>query len=47
MEVMAEHRAVAAMASERPVSRIAAAAIIGIWVLALVLAGVLAWRYLR
>jgi uncharacterized membrane protein YkvA (DUF1232 family) len=44
-EIMAEHRAAAAAAHDRPVSRIAAVAIICVWVVALALSGWLAYRY--
>jgi uncharacterized membrane protein YkvA (DUF1232 family) len=44
-EIMAEHRATVAAAQARPVSRIAAVAIICIWVAALALSGWLAYRY--
>jgi uncharacterized membrane protein YkvA (DUF1232 family) len=44
-EIMAEHRAAAAAAQDRPVSRAAAAAIIGAWVAALALSGWLVLRY--
>jgi uncharacterized membrane protein YkvA (DUF1232 family) len=43
-EVMAEHRDMAAAAQERPVSRGAAAAVIGIWVVA---AAVFLWLLAR
>ena len=44
-EIMAEHRATAAAAQERPISRLAAAAIICVWIAALVLSGWLLHRY--
>ena len=44
-EVMAEHRAFAAAAQERPVSRSAAAIMIGIWIASIALAGWFAFRY--
>jgi uncharacterized membrane protein YkvA (DUF1232 family) len=44
-EIMAEHRATAAAAQGRPVSRVAAGAIICVWVVALALSGWLACRY--
>ena len=46
-EVMAEHRAAAALAQDRPVSRVAAAVIVTVWVLAVALAVGLAvpWLY--
>ena len=44
-EIMAEHRATAAAAQGRPVSRVAAGAIICVWVAALALSGWLACRY--
>ena len=43
--VMAEHRALAAAAQERPVSRSAAAVIVGIWIASIALVGWLAYRY--
>jgi len=46
-EIMAEHRASATAAQQRPVSRAAAAVIVSIWVMCIVLAGWLAWRYWR
>jgi uncharacterized membrane protein YkvA (DUF1232 family) len=45
-EVMAEHRAAAALAVERPVSRTAAFVIASIWVASILLTGWLAHRYL-
>jgi uncharacterized membrane protein YkvA (DUF1232 family) len=45
-EVMAEHRAAAALAQDRPVSRVAAAVIVTVWVLAVALAVGLAVRWL-
>ena len=42
--IMAEHRAVAAAALDRPVSWTAAAVIAGLWLSAVVLCGWLAWR---
>ena len=44
-EIMAEHRAAAAAAQDRPVSRGAAIAIIGIWVAAIALSAWLLHRY--
>jgi uncharacterized membrane protein YkvA (DUF1232 family) len=46
-EIMAEHRELATAAQQRPVSRAAAAVIVSIWVVCVVLAGWLAWRYWR
>jgi uncharacterized membrane protein YkvA (DUF1232 family) len=43
-ELMAEHRATAAVAVERPVSRTAMAVIVGIWLVSIALVGWLAWR---
>ena len=43
-EVMAEHRALAAAAQERPVSRSAAVVIVGVWIVSVVLVGWLAYR---
>lgn len=43
-EVMAEHRAAAALASERPVSRTAAAVVICVWVASIALAAWLGYR---
>lgn len=45
-EVMAEHRATAAMAETRPVSRVAAAAIIAVWILCATGAAWLVYNYL-
>jgi len=45
--IMAEHRAEAEAAGERPVSHLAAAIIILVWIAAAVLAGWLAYRYVR
>jgi len=44
-ELMAEYRAAAAVAVEQPVSRTAMAVIVCIWLLAIALAGWLAWRW--
>jgi uncharacterized membrane protein YkvA (DUF1232 family) len=44
--IMAEHRAVAAAASDRPVSRVAAVVIAILWFGAAALCGWLAWRLL-
>jgi uncharacterized membrane protein YkvA (DUF1232 family) len=44
-EIMAEHRATAAAAQDRPVSRVAAVAIVCAWVAALALSGWFAYRY--
>ena len=44
-EIMAEHRATAAAAQNRPVSRVAAVAIICVWAVALALSGWLVARY--
>jgi uncharacterized membrane protein YkvA (DUF1232 family) len=44
-DVMAEHRASASLAITKPVSRIAAALIIAIWLLLAIVAGRLAFRY--
>src|SRR5262249_36704957 len=44
-EIMAEHRATAAAAQDRPVSRVAAVAIICAWVAALALSGWLVYRF--
>src|SRR4249920_2579519 len=44
-EIMAEHRAAAAMASERPTSRMAAAVIALIWIASMALVGWVAYRY--
>src|SRR5690349_9303246 len=43
--IMAEHRALADAAMERPVSRTAAAIIVGIWISAIALTAWLAWRH--
>lgn len=45
VDIMAEHRATAATAAEKPTSRIAAALIIGVWIVALVIGAAFAWRY--
>src|ERR1700675_3206627 len=44
-EIMAEHRAAAAIASEKPISRTAAAVIIAIWIASMALVGWLGYRY--
>jgi uncharacterized membrane protein YkvA (DUF1232 family) len=44
-DIMAEHRAAAAAAQDRPVSRVAAVAIIFVWAVALALSGWLALRF--
>jgi uncharacterized membrane protein YkvA (DUF1232 family) len=44
-EIMAEHRAAAAIASGRPMSRTAAAVIVVIWVASMALVGWLGYRY--
>jgi uncharacterized membrane protein YkvA (DUF1232 family) len=44
-EIMAEHRATAAIAAERPMSRIAAAVIVLIWVASMALVVWLGYRY--
>lgn len=44
-EVMAEHRAAAALAGERPVSRIAAVVIACIWIVSIALTAWLGYRY--
>jgi uncharacterized membrane protein YkvA (DUF1232 family) len=46
-EIMAEHRALVLAASERPVSRMAAAVIALIWALSIALAGWLAYTFFR
>ncbi len=43
--IMAEHRATATAAQQRPVSRTAAIVIVLVWVAAIGLAAWLAWRY--
>ena len=45
-EIMAEHRALAAAAQERPASRSAAIVIVLIWLTCIALAGWLSWRLL-
>ena len=45
-DVMAEHRAAAAAAAARPVSRTAAAMIVGLWAASIALCGWLVWRAL-
>ena len=44
-DVMAEHRALADAAQDRPVSRTAAASIVAIWVVSMIAFGWLAYRY--
>ena len=44
-EIMAEHRAAAAITSERPISRTAAAVIALIWIASMALVGWLGYRY--
>src|SRR6187549_1759745 len=44
-EIMAKHRAAAALASERPISRVAAAMIVIIWIASMALVGWLGYRY--
>ena len=44
-DIIAQHREMATLASERPTSRTAAVVIVGIWVASLVLAGWLACRF--
>src|SRR5262245_4954726 len=46
-DVMAEHRATAGAAMERPQSRGAAAVIVGLWLALAVLTGWLVWRWLE
>ena len=46
-DVMAESRAAAAAAADRPVSRSAAVLIVFVWLTAIGLTGALAYRYLR
>ena len=46
-EIMAEHRALAAAAQDRPVSRIAAAVIVSIWLLSVIAVGWFACRYFK
>jgi uncharacterized membrane protein YkvA (DUF1232 family) len=46
-EIMAEHRALASAARERPVSRTAAAIIALIWALSIALTGWLAYTFIR
>ena len=46
-EVMAEHRAIAALAVERPVSRTAAVVIVGIWAASIALTAWLVYRYFK
>jgi uncharacterized membrane protein YkvA (DUF1232 family) len=43
--IMAEHRELAATAQERPISRAAAVAIVGIWIASIALCGWLVYRY--
>ena len=44
-EIMAEHRTTAAAAQDRPVTRVAAVAIICVWAVVLALSGWFAYRY--
>ena len=44
-DIMAEHRALATAALDRPVSKTAAAAIVAIWIVAISLTAWLAYRY--
>lgn len=44
-DIMVEHRDAAAAAVDRPVSRAAALAIVGVWVVSIALTGWLAYRY--
>jgi uncharacterized membrane protein YkvA (DUF1232 family) len=44
-QVMAEHRAAAALAQARPTSKAAAAAIVALWLVAIALTAWVAWRY--
>ena len=44
-QVMAEHRASADLAQERPISKAAAAAIAALWVVAIALTACISWRY--
>jgi uncharacterized membrane protein YkvA (DUF1232 family) len=46
-EIMAEHRALAAAAQDRPVSKMAAAVVIAIWALAIGAVSWLAYRYFK
>jgi uncharacterized membrane protein YkvA (DUF1232 family) len=43
-EIMAEHRATAILAGKKPVSRFAAAVVVGIWIVTLAIISALAWR---
>jgi len=44
-EIMAEHRAAAAVASERPISRAAAVAIVFVWTASIALVAWLGYHY--
>jgi uncharacterized membrane protein YkvA (DUF1232 family) len=46
-EIMAEHRALAVAAQDRPVSKAAAAIVVAIWLLAIGATAWLAYRYLK
>jgi uncharacterized membrane protein YkvA (DUF1232 family) len=46
-EILAEHRAAAELAAERPVSTVGAAIVMSIWLLLLIGSGWIAYRYLR
>jgi uncharacterized membrane protein YkvA (DUF1232 family) len=45
-DVMAESRAAAALAAQRPISKIAAAAIVSVWIVSVALAAWLVYRHL-
>ena len=44
-DVMAQHRALAEAAQDRPVSRVAAAIIVAVWIVSMIAFGWLAYRY--
>jgi uncharacterized membrane protein len=44
-DIMAEHRAAAALASERPISRVAAVVIVLLWIGSIALVGWLIYRH--
>jgi uncharacterized membrane protein YkvA (DUF1232 family) len=46
-EVLAEHRAVAEAAADRPVSRVAAAVIVGVWIITALIGGLALFSALR
>jgi uncharacterized membrane protein YkvA (DUF1232 family) len=45
-DVLAEHRAAATRAAQRPVGRVAAAVIVALWAASIAITGWLAWRFI-